>query len=116
MDEFPLHNQLPKYVVSTTLTRPGPKWPAEILQSTDDVARLKTTDGGPIIVHGSGTLAQSLAAADLVDRYHLLTFPVLLGHGKRLFATDDGRKRTLHLTEHADYDNGIQLSVYQVEH
>ena len=56
-----------------------------VLRSLDDVAALKETDGGEIHVHGSPTLAQGLAAAGLVDRYHLLVFPVLLGSGKRLF-------------------------------
>ena len=60
-----------------------------VLRSLDDVAGLKQSDGGNIIVHGSATLAQGLAAAGLVDRYHLLVFPLLLGDGKRLFAGGD---------------------------
>ena len=63
-----------------------PRWPATVLRSLDDVAALKETDGGPIAVHGSATLGASLADAGLVDRYHLLVFPVLLGAGKRLFS------------------------------
>ena len=62
------------------------RWPATILRSLDDVAALKETDGGPISVHGSATLGANLADAGLVDRYHLLVFPVLLGAGKRLFS------------------------------
>ena len=57
-------------------------------------------------------LAQGLAAAGLVDRYHLLVFPVLLGGGKRLFAETD--KTRLRLAEHAAYSNGITLQVYDV--
>ena len=66
-----------------------PGWPATILRSLDDVAALKETDGGPISVHGSATLARTLSDAGLIDRYHLLVFPVLLGAGKRLFSDTD---------------------------
>ena len=59
MDYFAEYNQLPKYVVSTTLTETDPGWPATILPSLDDVAALKETDGGPISVHGSATLART---------------------------------------------------------
>ena len=76
------------------------------------MAALKQGDGGTILVHGSPTLAQNLAAAGLVDRYHLLVFPLLLGGGKRLFG--EGDKTRLSLVEHAAYANGIQLNVFDV--
>ena len=117
-EEFPGYNAMPKYVVSTTLEETDPGWdPTTVLRSLDDVAALKEGPGGPIIVHGSATLAQGLAAAGLVDRYHLLVFPVLLGSGKRLFARapDLGPSR-LHLVEHAGFANGITLAVYDVRH
>ncbi|WP_207232469.1 dihydrofolate reductase family protein [Micromonospora kangleipakensis] len=60
-------------------------------------------DGGPILVHGSATLAQGLAAVRLVDRYHLLVFPVIVGSGKRLLATEGADKQKLALVEHATY-------------
>ncbi len=117
-EEFARYNAMPKYVVSTTLTETDPGWqPTSVLGSIDEVARLKEGDGGPIIVHGSATLAQSLAAAGLVDRYHLLVFPVVLGAGKRLFTDgpDIGPGRH-ELVEHAAYANGITLAVYDVRH
>ncbi len=86
-----------------------------MLRSLDEVAELKKGDGGTILVHGSATLAQNLAAAGLVDRYHLLVFPVVLGSGKRLFADDSADKTRLELVEHAAYSNGIQLAVYDVK-
>ena len=111
MEEFATYNAMPKYVVSSTLQ--DPQWHnTSVLRSLDEVAALKETDGGEIHVHGSATLAQGLAAAGLVDRYHLLVFPVLLGSGKRLFAESD--KTRLSLTEHAAYSNGITLQVYDV--
>lgn len=117
MAEFERFNQIPKYVVSTSLSEDdvaGSAWqPMTVLRSLDDVAALKETEGGPIQVHGSGELTRSLAAAGLVDRYHLLLFPVLLGSGTRLFA-DDAEKSRLELVEQASYDNGIQKLCYDV--
>jgi dihydrofolate reductase len=111
MEEFATYNAMPKYVVSSTLR--DPEWHhTSVLRSLDEVAALKETDGGEIHVHGSATLAQGLAAAGLVDRYHLLVFPLLLGGGKRLFG--DGDKTRLSLVEHAAYSNGITLQVYDV--
>ena len=116
MDEFAGYNAMPRYVVSTTLTQDDDddRWPATVLPSIDDVAALKETDGGPIAVHGSATLAQSLADAGLVDRYHLLVFPVLLGAGKRLSGQPDVDATKLSLVEHAVYSNGIQKNVFDV--
>ena len=70
MEEFATYNAMPKYVVSSTLR--DPEWNnTSVLRSLDEVAALKETEGGEIHVHGSATLAQGLAAAGLVDRYHL---------------------------------------------
>jgi dihydrofolate reductase len=114
MDEFKKYNAIPKYVVSGTLT--DPEWNnTSVLGSLDEVALLKQTEGGTIAVHGSISLAQSLLAAGLVDRYHLLVGPLLLGKGRRLFA-DQADKTKLELTEHAVYSNGIQLNVFDVVH
>ncbi|MDN5901516.1 MAG: dihydrofolate reductase family protein, partial [Brachybacterium sp.] len=96
-DEFRLYNRMPKHVVSTTLSAEqvaGAGWEnCHLLPGLDEVRALKESMGGPLLVHGSARLVQSLVAADLVDRYHLLTFPVLLGAGKRLFADDAPAQR-----------------------
>ena len=114
MEEFAGYNAMPRYVVSTTLEQDDSRWPASILRSVDDVAALKQTEGGPIAVHGSATLGKSLADAGLVDRYHLLVFPVLLGAGKRLFSDADRDKTMLKLVEQQAYPNGIQKQVFDV--
>jgi len=67
-----------------------------------------------VAVHGSATLGQSLADAGLVDRYHLLVFPLLLGAGKRLFSEADKDATRLKLVDHAAYSNGIQKQVFDV--
>lgn len=114
VEDFAGYNAMPRYVVSTTLEQDDPGWPATILRSIDDVAKLKKGDGGPITVHGSATLAQSLAAAGLVDRYHLMVFPLLLGSGKRLFANTDQDLTKLELVEHKAYPNGVEWKVLDV--
>ncbi|WP_410675030.1 dihydrofolate reductase family protein [Amycolatopsis sp. cmx-4-68] len=118
-EEFAGYNAMPKYVVSTTLAEPDlvDNWgEITILRSLDDVAALKETDGGPITVHGSATLNRALADAGLIDRYHLLVFPVLLGAGKRLFSATDKDKQSLKVVESETYPNGIQKLVYDVIH
>jgi dihydrofolate reductase len=114
MDDFATYNALPRYVVSTTLAEEDPRWPATILRSVDDVAALREQDGAPLLVHGSAELGASLADAGLVDRYHLLVFPLLLGAGRRLFSTADKDATKLELVEHAAYPNGIQKQVFDV--
>lgn len=115
MEEFERYNALPKYVVSSTLA--ASDWEnTRVLRSLEDVAALKerADEGdGPIYVHGSATLAQGLLAAGLVDRLHLLVFPLLLGAGKKLFA-ETGGKVNLQLVETATYGNGVSLQVLDV--
>src|SRR5690554_950142 len=116
-DEFPRYNAMPKYVVSTTLKEEDlvTNWgETTILRSLDDVAEVKAGDGDPISVHGSATLARNLADADLIDRYHLLVFPVVLGAGKRMWSDTDKDKQPLRLLESESYSNGIQKLVYEV--
>jgi dihydrofolate reductase len=117
MAEFARYKTLPKYVVSTTLTddKLVANWgETRILRSLDDVAALKQTEGGPIIVHGSAALNHRLSDAGLIDRYHLLVYPLLLGAGKRLFSATDKDTQRLELVEHEVYSNGVQKNVFDV--
>ena len=118
-DQFARYNELPKYIVSTTLTEDAlvDNWGQQtILRSLDDVSDLKQTEGGPISVQGSATLARNLSDAGLIDRYHLLVFPVLLGAGKRMFSDTDKDKQMLKAVESETYPNGITKLVYDVVH
>jgi dihydrofolate reductase len=117
MAEFARYRTLPKYVVSTTLTDDDlvTNWgETRILRSLDEVAALKRTEGGPIIVHGSASLNHALSDAGLIDRYHLLVYPLLLGAGKRLFSGADKDAQQLKLVEYEAYANGVQKNVLDV--
>ena len=116
-EDHAAYKDLPKYVVSTTLTDADlfDGWgPTTILQSSDDVASVKQSDGGAIFIHGSAELARRLSDADLIDRYNLLVFPVLLGAGKSLFSRNDRDKRQLRLRESESYSNGVTKLLYDV--
>ncbi|MCD0160133.1 dihydrofolate reductase family protein [Deinococcus sp. 6YEL10] len=80
-------NALPKFVATS---RPGPlDWNATALgpDVLADVQTLKAQPGGPLLVYGSGTLAQTLLRRGLVDALRLMVFPVIVGRGRRLFDT-----------------------------
>jgi dihydrofolate reductase len=112
------YKELPKYVVSSSLSEDAlvDGWgPISILRSTADVAALKETEGGAIFIHGSAELARRLSDEGLIDRYHLLVFPVLLGAGKSLFGRADRDKQMLTLRESETYSNGILKLVYDVK-
>lgn len=87
-DEFAdKFNSMPKHVVSTTLS--DPDWNNSKVIGGDvaaEVEKLKQDVDGEIQVAGSVTLVRTLIEHGLVDEYHLMLFPVVLGSGKRLFA------------------------------
>lgn len=116
-DEFPGYNAMPKFVVSSSLGAADlvDNWgETTILRDLDEVRELREGDGGPIIVHGSATLVRNLSDAGLIDRYHLLVFPVVLGAGKRMWSDTDKDKQLLELTESEGFANGVQKLVYNV--
>ena len=106
-------NVLPKYVVSSTLG--SPEWQPTTVVSGDvpaEVAKLKAMPGRELQVHGSGALARTLLENDLVDEWRLLTFPVIVGAGKRLFP-DAGVATGLRLVESRTTGSGVAIHVYQ---
>lgn len=107
-------NALPKYVATTTLT--GSDWQNTHLIGREDIAKdvalLKEQPGRELQLHGSAGLAQSLLAHDLIDTIHLLTFPVTLGTGKRLFA-EGGLPTSFRTTASTLSSTGVVISTYE---
>jgi dihydrofolate reductase len=105
-------NRLPKYVVSRSLEKA--EWNnSQILRDVaTDVAALKRTDGGDILVYGSATLAKALLHHGLIDELRLQLYPVSIGGGLRLF--DDNRELTKFTLKYSRaLDNGVLLLEYQ---
>jgi dihydrofolate reductase len=99
-------------VASTTLQ--DVSWQNSSLLGGDvaaEVAKLKERPGGELQVHGSGQLAQTLIDHGLVDEYRLLTFPVHLGSGAKLFR-DGLRPAALRLTSTSSTSAGVIIATY----
>jgi dihydrofolate reductase len=95
-------NEMPKYVVSTTLEEAT--WQnTSILRSIEDVRQLRNEIDGNILLAGSATLLHALFQHDLVDELRLMIFPVVLGTGKRAFPDDLEEKRVFELVDHRRY-------------
>ena len=106
-------NTRPKYVASTTLT--DPTWAGTTVLPADlaaTVSALKASGDGELQVHGSGALTRWLLANDLVDEMNLLTVPVVVGQGARLFP-DNGPDIALDLIKSQTFPKGITLQVYR---
>jgi len=107
-------NNLPKFVVSTTLDRAEWKNSTIIKRNVaEEVLTLKQQPGQDILVAGSVSLVQTLMQNGLIDEYRLLTFPIVLGSGKRLFA--QGSKASLKLVEAKSFGSGVVLLRYRPE-
>ncbi len=80
--------------------------------TADAVAELKRSEGRDLLIQGSSTLYIPLLAAGLIDRLLLMTFPVLLGEGKRIF---DGSEKpgALNLVDHFVSNKGVVFTTYE---
>ncbi len=106
-------NDATKYVASRG--RPELPWDPSVLlegDAADAVAKLKESDGPQLQVHGSGDLLQTLMRHNLVDRFHIWTFPVLVGRGKRLFA-DGTVPSALKLVDNVVSTTGVMIGTYE---
>jgi dihydrofolate reductase len=106
-------NSVSKYVVSKTLQEPA--WEhSTVLRGPlrDEIQALKSQPGRDIVTTGSITLVRDLIADGLVDEYRLFVYPVVLGHGRRLFADASGVPR-LRLAESRSFRSGIVLLRYR---
>jgi dihydrofolate reductase len=106
-------NTRPKYVASNTLT--DPQWADTTVLSGDvaaAVSELKAKPGGELQVVGSLSLVRWLLDNDLVDEITLLTYPVVVGQGTRLFP-DSGPDLALELVESRATPSGVTMQVYR---
>jgi dihydrofolate reductase len=106
-------NTRPKYVASTTLT--DPKWADTTVLSGDvaaAVGELKAKPAGELQVHGSGNLVRRLFDNQLVDEITLLTYPVVVGQGTRLFPAT-GPDTALELVDSRATPGGVTIQVYR---
>jgi dihydrofolate reductase len=110
-----LMNAMPKYVVSTTLPDASAWRNSTLISSNvvEEVRALKAQPGKNITIDGSSVLVHTLAEHDLVDEYHLLVYPIVLGGGKKLFA--EGVRLNLRLLESRPFPTGVVLQHYVVE-
>jgi dihydrofolate reductase len=106
-------NRQPKYVASTTLT--DPRWANTTVLSGDlatAVGELKAKPSGELQVHGSGALVRELFDNHLVDEILLLTYPVVVGQGTRLFPAT-GPDTALDLVDSRSTAEGVTIQVYR---
>jgi dihydrofolate reductase len=105
-------NTRPKYVASTTLTHP--QWAGTTVLSGDVAAivDLRAEPGGELQVWGSGTLIHWLLSRRLVDQIVLLTYPLVVGQGTRLFPAT-GPDLGLELVDLQSTPKGLAIQTYR---
>jgi dihydrofolate reductase len=108
----PFMNDTAKYVVSSTLEHPD--WANSTVLGEyrpETINRLKERVDGGIYVSGSGTLVRAMLADGLVDELHLFVYPIVLGHGDRLFP-EHGAETRLALHDCVSYTSGVVYLSY----
>jgi dihydrofolate reductase len=107
-------NDLPKYVVSSTLGEPD--WSNSTVLSGDaagEVSKLKQEVDGEIVVLASFQLGRTLMERDLVDELRLKVFPVVLGTGERLFG-ETSDKKPMRLLDSQTIDDGVVFLAHEL--
>lgn len=106
-------NSMPKYVASRSLT--DVEWNNSTLiegNVSDEISTLNREVAGDILVYGSAQLVHTLMEHNLVDEYRLMTYPIILGSGKRLFG-ETSDTTTLQLVDTKTVGSGIVILTYQ---
>jgi dihydrofolate reductase len=107
-------NSKPKYVVSNTLT--DPQWEGTTVLTGNiaaSVRDLKARQDGELLVPGSGVLVRWLLANNLIDELDLITYPIIIGQGTRLFP-DSGPDFALDLLTSRTTPQGITIQTYRL--
>ena len=107
-----LMNNMPKYVVSTTLATTSAWRNSTLIRSNviEEIRNLKAQSGKNILIDGSSVLVHTLAEHDLIDEYSLHVYPLVLGNGKKLFP--EGRRVNLRLIEAKPLPSGVVFMRY----
>jgi dihydrofolate reductase len=113
-------NSLPKYVASGSLTSAEVTWRGEhpdtahllVGDAVAAVQALKAEPGDELQIWGSGVLLQTLLQHSLIDRFRLMTFPLVLGSGRRLF-NEGALPATMRPVEVTVTDLGVVLGTYE---
>ena len=106
-------NNATKYVASRTLD--AVEWSNSVLiegHVEKEIAELKEQDGPELQVHGSSNLIQTLLTHNLIDEFRVWIFPVVIGHGKRLFS-DGTVPAGLRLIDSKTFGTGVVVAVYE---
>jgi len=110
-DMWPGINDVTKYVMSNTMEKSD--WQNSVfLKTVGEIERIKNSEGSDIQVIGSANLAQTLFKNDLVDEMRLMTFPITLGTGKRLFG-EGTIPAAFALTHSLVTENGVFFASYE---
>lgn len=107
-------NNMPKFVVSTTLKSPSGWRNSTLISSNvvEEVRTLKNQSGKNILMDGSSVLIHTLVENDLVDEFSLHVYPIVLGSGKRLFP--EGKRIKLKLIESQALPTGVVFQRFEV--
>lgn len=105
-------NVVRKYVATSSTAPLTWKNSVALHDPASDVARLKKEDGPTLLLQGSSNLIQTLLAKDLIDEFHLLVFPLVLGRGKKLFG-DGAKPIGLKLVDTKVSTTGVTMSSYE---
>lgn len=105
-------NDLPKYVLTNSLTEG--EWNATLLHgdAAEAVGKLKQDFEGTLLINGSARLFQALHDAALIDEYRLMVYPVVVGSGKRLFP-EGATGASLKLVKTQISNSGVAILTYQ---
>jgi dihydrofolate reductase len=107
--------ETPKIVFTKTLNKS--EWPNTEIATDDlkdEITKLKSQEGGDIIVYGGASFDSSLIKENLIDEFYLFINPVVIGNGKTIFM-DLNEIRKFTLIESIAFDSGTVLIHYEVK-
>lgn len=101
-----------KYVVTTSVEPLGWANSHAVSGGIDGVARLKAGDGPDLLIQGSSRLYPDLLARGLIDSLTIMTFPLVLGGGKRLLG-EGGSPGAMSMVDSKVSDSGVVIATYE---